>query len=153
MYNACVLLSALFYGSESWTTYVSQERRLITFHMSSLRKLLGMLSRCLLPTMFTMLCQRRLCLLGQVRRMKDGRIPKDILQGQFIAGKRNLGCPQLHHWNVCNRDMKELNIELNKWIERKWIAPSGVVTCKPLHKLAKKKITIFHNKGMLQKEK
>ena len=70
VYNACVL-STLLYGSESWTTYAAQERRLNTFQTRSLRKLLGItwmsrtpntvvLARCGLPTVFTMLRQRRL---------------------------------------------------------------------------------------------
>jgi len=40
-YQACVL-STLLYGSESWTTYTRQERRLNTFHMRCLRRLLGL---------------------------------------------------------------------------------------------------------------
>ena len=33
VYNACVI-STLLYGSEPWSTYAGQERRLNTFHMS-----------------------------------------------------------------------------------------------------------------------
>eukprot|EP00105_Crassostrea_gigas_P021162 XP_011440210.1 PREDICTED: uncharacterized protein LOC105337258 [Crassostrea gigas] len=36
VYNACII-STLLYGSESWTTYSRQERRLNTFHLRSLR--------------------------------------------------------------------------------------------------------------------
>ena len=61
--------------------------------------------------------QRRLRWLGHVRRMKDGRIPKDILYGELIAEKHKFGRPQLHYRDVCNRDVKELNIDLNKWKE------------------------------------
>ena len=35
VYNACVL-STLLYGSETWTTYAHQEKRLSTFHLRSL---------------------------------------------------------------------------------------------------------------------
>ena len=41
----------------------------------------------------------------------NGKIPKDILYGKLIAGKRNLSRPQLRYRDVCKRDMKELNIE------------------------------------------
>ena len=44
------------------------------------------LSICELSTMFTMLRQRRLRWLGHVRRMKDGRIPKDVLLENAILG-------------------------------------------------------------------
>jgi len=39
VYQACIL-STLLYGSESWTTYARQERRLIILHLYCLRRLL-----------------------------------------------------------------------------------------------------------------
>ena len=105
VYNACVV-STLLYGSETWTTYARQERRLNSFHMRCLRRILGIswedkvpntevLSRANLPTMYTLLRQRRLRWLGHVRRMDNGRIPKDLLYGELAAGKRKTGRPQL----------------------------------------------------------
>ena len=98
VYNAGVI-STLLYGSETWTTttYAGQERRLNSFHLRSIRRILGIswqdkvtnadvLSRAGLPTMFTLLRQRRLRWLGHVRRMEDGRIPKDILYGELALG-------------------------------------------------------------------
>ena len=127
VYNRCVF-STILYKSESWTTYAAQERRLNIFHTCSLRKLLGItwmsrtpntvvLARCGLPTVFTMLRQRRLRWLGHVRRMEDGRIPKDLLYGRLIAGERNLGRPQLRYRDTCKRDMKELGMDINNWEE------------------------------------
>ena len=40
VYNACVT-STLLYGSETWTTYAGQERRLNTFHQRSIHHILG----------------------------------------------------------------------------------------------------------------
>ena len=40
VYNACIL-STLLYGSETWTTYTRQEKRLNIFHLRSLRCILG----------------------------------------------------------------------------------------------------------------
>ena len=40
VYQACVL-STLLYSSEAWTLYARQERRLNTFHMRCIRRLLG----------------------------------------------------------------------------------------------------------------
>ena len=40
VYNTCVI-STLLYGSDTWTTYASQERRLNTFHLRSIRRILG----------------------------------------------------------------------------------------------------------------
>ena len=40
VYRACVL-STLLYSSEAWTTYAAQERRLNSFHLRCLRRILG----------------------------------------------------------------------------------------------------------------
>ena len=37
VYRACIM-STLLYGSESWTTYAGQEKRLNIFHMRCLRR-------------------------------------------------------------------------------------------------------------------
>ncbi|PFX21557.1 hypothetical protein AWC38_SpisGene13952 [Stylophora pistillata] len=112
VYNACVI-STLLYGSETWMTYARPERRLNTFHMRSLRRILGIswqdkvpntevLSRASLPTMFTLLRQRRLRWLGHVHRMPNGRIPKDLLfdQTKPITGTLNMQDNQII--NVAN---------------------------------------------------
>ena len=69
VYKACVI-STLLYGGESWTTYSSQERKLQAFHFRCLRRILGItwqdkvpnnevLSRAGIPSMYTLLRQRR----------------------------------------------------------------------------------------------
>ena len=116
VYQACVL-STLLYGSEAWTLYSRQERRLNAFHLRCLRRLLGItwqdrvtnidvLSRANLPSMFAILTQRRLRWLGHVTRMDDGRIPKDLLYGELATGTRPTGRPALRFKDVCKRDLK-----------------------------------------------
>ena len=127
VYNACVV-STLLYGSEAWTTYSKQERKLNSFHLRSLRRILGIswdswgkvpntevLDCAGLPTMYSLLRQRRMHWIGHVRRMEDGRIPKDILCGELAVGKRLRGRPQLRYKDVCKRDMKALEIDLESW--------------------------------------
>ena len=127
VYNACVI-STLLYGSETWTTYARQERRLNTFHLRSIRRILGIswqdrvpntevLSSAHLPSMYTLLRQRRLRWLGHVHRMEDGRIPKDILYGELATGRRSIGCPHLRFKDVCKRDMRALGIDTESWEE------------------------------------
>ncbi|RJG15198.1 hypothetical protein D4A39_16670, partial [Alcanivorax profundi] len=120
VYQACVL-STLLYGSEAWTLYTHQERRLNAFHMRNLRRLLGItwqdrvsnadvLAQAGLSSMFATLSQRRLRWLGHVCRMDDGRIPKDILYGELATGTRPTGRPALRYKDVCKRDLKSCNI-------------------------------------------
>ena len=93
---ACVT-STLMYGSETWTVYAGQEGRLNTFHLRNILGILGIswqdkvtntyvLSRAGIPSMYNLLRQRILRLVGHVCRMEDGRIPKDILYGELIWG-------------------------------------------------------------------
>lgn len=46
-----------------------------------------------LPSMYSLLIQRRLCWLGHLCRMEDSRIPKDILYGELTQGKHPIGIP------------------------------------------------------------
>ena len=91
VYQACVL-STLLYGSEAWTLYAHQERRLSTFHLRCLRRLLGLtwqdhitnidvLAKAGMASMHSMLTTRRLRWLGHVSRMEDSCIPKNLLFG------------------------------------------------------------------------
>ena len=125
VYRACVL-STLLYGSESWATYAGQEKRLNSFHLRCLRRLLHIrwqdrvtntevLQQAGLHSMFALLSQRRLRWLGHVRRMKAGRIPKDMLYGELREGTRSIGRPHLRFKDVCKRDMKLTAIEPSTW--------------------------------------
>lgn len=116
VYQACVL-STLLYGTESWTLYARQERRLNTFHQRCLRRILGISWQDHVPnkdvleqagtlSMFALLIKRRLRWLGHVTRMKDGRLPKDILYGELATGSRPTGRPALRYKDVCKRDLK-----------------------------------------------
>ena len=120
VYNACIL-STLLHGSETWATYARREKRLKTFHLRSIRRILGIswldkvtnvevLSRAGLLTMYTLLRQRRLSSLSHVRRMEEGRIPKDILYGELAMGQRSTGRPRLRFKDVFKRDMRALDI-------------------------------------------
>ena len=106
--------------------YAGQERRLNTFHLRSIRRILvicwhdkvtnaDVLSRAGLPTMYTLLRQRRLRSLGHVRRMEDGCIPKDILYGELALERRTTGRPHQRYKDVCVRDMKALDIDTMSW--------------------------------------
>ena len=125
VYRACVV-STLLYGSEAWTPYAHQERRLNSFHLRCLRRMLGVtwqdrvtdsviLERAQLPTMLSLLKQRRLRWLGHVCRMDDGRMPKDTLYAELESGKRQVGRPLLRYKDVCKQDLKSFNINPATW--------------------------------------
>ena len=125
IYKACVL-STLLYGSESWTLHAYHEKRLAVFHMRQLRRILGItwedrisnntvLERADIPSMYTLLKQRRMRWLGHTVRMEDGRIPKDLLYGELTEGSRPSGRPHLRYKDVCKRDLLALGININTW--------------------------------------
>ena len=128
VYQACVL-STLLYSSEAWTTYAIHEKRLNSFHLRCLRRILHIkwqdkvpnvevLERASIKSMFAILSERRLRWLGHVRRMESGRIPKDLLYGELAVGSRLAGRPRLRFRDVCNRDLKRCNISTSTWENR-----------------------------------
>ena len=105
VYQACVL-GNLLYGSEFWTTYARQEKRLESFHLRCLRRIMGIrwqdrvtntavLEKAGSLSMHLMLCQNRLRWLGHMHRKEDARIPKDILYGQLASECFPVGHPAL----------------------------------------------------------
>ena len=105
------------YGSECWTLYSRQEQRLNASHLRCIRRILGIswqqhitndeaLKRAGIPSMFSLLAKRRLCWLGHVARMEDGKIPKDMLYGELATGSRPTGRPTLRYKDVCKRDLR-----------------------------------------------
>ena len=103
-----------------------QEKRLNSFHVRSIRRILGIswkdkvpntevLSRAGLCTLYTLLRQCRLHWLGHVHRMEHGCISKDLLYGELASGKRATGRPQLRYKDVCKRDMQPLAINTDTW--------------------------------------
>ena len=105
------IISSPLYGCESWTMHAHQEKRLNVFHMRCLRRILGItwqdrmtnkvvLEKAGIPSLYTLLKQRRMRWLGHVTRMEDGRIPKDLLYGKLATGKRPTGRPLLHFKDI-----------------------------------------------------
>ena len=125
IYNACVL-STLLYGSETWTTYSRQERRLNTFHLRCLKKILGIkwqdrktnveiLQLAETTSIHSILCNRRLRWLGHVQRMEDQRLPKQLLYGELKTGSRKRGRPKMRYKDNCKRDLNKCGIDHNTW--------------------------------------
>ena len=91
------VLTTHLYGSESWTLYSRQEKkkkRLDAFFMRSLRHILDItwsdrvldtevLTHVGNQSTFTLVMQPRLRWLGNVHRITDGKIPKDLATTQL----------------------------------------------------------------------
>ena len=149
IYQACIL-STLLYGSETWTSYSYQEKKLNSFHLRCLRRLFEIswmdkvsneevLQRASLPTVSALIKQRRLRWLGHVRRMDDGRIPKDLLYGEIAEAKRPVGRPKLRFKDVCKRDLKAMGMPADSW---EAMAENRVVWRSTIHEGVK-----YHDKG------
>ncbi|KAJ8369418.1 hypothetical protein SKAU_G00094460 [Synaphobranchus kaupii] len=90
--GACVI-STLLYGSETCMRYARHKKKLNSFHLRCLRRILNttVLSHAQMPSMYTLLKQRQLRWLGHVHRMEDGRIPKDVLYGELVSANKSAG--------------------------------------------------------------
>ena len=73
------------------------------------------LDRASLPTLYTLLGQRRMHWIGHVHRTEDDRIPKDILYGELAVGKRPRNRQHLRYKDVCKRGMEALEIDPGSW--------------------------------------
>ena len=76
--------------------------------------------------MLSLLIQIWLRWLRHVIRMKDGRIPKDILYNEITIGTRPAGRPNLRFKVVCKRDLSTLGAiaaDRNHW---RLVAKAGV---------------------------
>ncbi|XP_070000338.1 uncharacterized protein [Penaeus vannamei] len=101
-------------------TYSDQEKRLNTFHLHCLERLLGIkwqdkipnrdvLERTGLPSI-SVQSQHRLRWLVHIHHMNDDRIPKDLLYRELSEGFRSRGRPRLRYKDTCRRNTKSAAI-------------------------------------------
>ena len=114
-----VVLTTLLYGSESWTTYRHQIKKLDRFHMKCLRQITHIkwqdyipnttvLNKCKITGIEAFLIANQLRWAGHVARMDDQRIPKRLLYGQLSSGTRAVGAPIKRY-----KDQLKANLEKN----------------------------------------
>ena len=117
MFKAAVL-PVLLYGSESWTPLAPHLCRLQGFVMRCLRVILGISRRenlrdtevrrrAGLPTVDTLIRQRRLRWLGHIMRMEPERLPRQLLACRPAGGSRRAGGQKLRWAEIVARDLKE----------------------------------------------
>ena len=89
------------------------------------------LERTNTPSVLALLSQRRLRWLGHVRRMEDGRLPKDVFYGELASGSRPVGRPMLRYKDVCRRDMKSAEINPDLWEAAAADRSNWLASCSP----------------------
>ena len=125
VYSACVI-STLLYGAEGWTLYAKEEKRLNSFHLRCLRRILDIkwqqqipdtevLEKAKVPSIFALLKQRRLRWLGHLNRMPSSRLPRMMLYSELATGTRTPGRPLLRFKDVCKNDLKMTKIGTEHW--------------------------------------
>ena len=94
--------------------------------MRCIRKILGItwedkvtnedvLTRADIPSMATILKQKRMRWLGHVHRMEGTRIPKQLMYAELETGARPHGRPFLRFRDKCKRDVKEIGMNTDTW--------------------------------------
>ena len=68
-----------------------------------------------LPSIYTLLRQRRMKWLGHVHSTDVGRIPNDLLYGKLRQGVRGTGRPLPTYKDVCKNDFKKPDINELSW--------------------------------------
>ena len=96
------------------------------FHLRCLRRILSIswqdhitnstvLDRPGIPSVYTLLRQRRLRCIGHVHGMDKGCIPKQLFYGELAQGKRPVGRPKLRFKDVVKRDMQAIGVPIDLW--------------------------------------
>lgn len=126
VYQAYVI-STLLYDSEAlYPTYANQERKLNSFHLRCLRRIVHVQRHDNIPTtevleranmtgMFAILSARRVRWLGHVRRKEPGRTPNVLPYGELATGLRPPGRPSPRCKHICKPDLKRCSITSDTW--------------------------------------
>ena len=114
-YNSNVL-STLLYGCETWHLKTSQEKKLGTFDLKCLRKILGIKwtdfvtneevrSRSKQNPVTSIICKRRLSWLGHTARLPSSRPANQVLNWN-PGGQRKRGRPRMNWRQTVDRDLQ-----------------------------------------------
>lgn len=120
VYDA-VCLSTLLYGTETWTLYRSQIRKLEAYHIQCLQRILNIswedkithneiLRRTGCKSIEYMAAQRQLRWVGHVIRMEDERLPKQVLYGELVQGQRLQGGQKKRYKDYLKVALKKCHI-------------------------------------------
>ena len=121
-----VVLTTLFYGSETWVTYRSHIRLLERFHQRCLRTILNIhwsdfitnvevLEQAEVSSIEAMILKYQLRWVGHVSRMEDHRLPKIVMFGELSSGHRLRGAPKKRFKDSLKKSLTACNIDHRQW--------------------------------------
>ncbi|RNA11654.1 hypothetical protein BpHYR1_049709 [Brachionus plicatilis] len=131
------------YGAESWTCSPSDYQKLINFLIRRLMQIVGprriglteqkLYSQTKTVSLDKIVRTIRLRWAGHIRRMLDTRLPKIVLFGDVLSGKRGMGRSE-REWTDClKKDCERAGIVWTKWVNEsknreKWLIKISSLT-------------------------
>ena len=117
-----VCVSILLFGCEAWALYRHQMRKLEAFHASCLQKILGlrwwdrvprveMRRRLDVTTIESMILNRQIRWAGHVIRMPEERLPRQVLYGELVEGKRSVGGQRKRYKDNLKKTIKDFHMD------------------------------------------
>jgi transcription termination factor 2 len=121
-----VVLTALLYAAESWTTYSRHIRKLNKFHLRCLRRILGIswkdrvsnlevLKRADMEDIEALVVRAQLRWTGHTLRMGNTRIPKILFFGELVHGRRTQGGQFKRYKDNIKRHLQEGGTDITRW--------------------------------------
>ena len=121
-----VVLTALLYSIETMTLHRRHIKKLTSFQLQHLRKLMNIkwedrvpntevLRRAQMPSVESMVLSAQLRWAGHVVRMEDFKLPKILLYGELRDGTRSVGGQKLRYKDTLKRSLKRSNVAVENW--------------------------------------
>jgi hypothetical protein len=120
IYRATVL-STVLYGAEAWTCTAAHYQKINSFHTKTLRLIVDKRWDQITNAKLYKLTNSsplsgtnskyRLRWAGHVRRMPSERIPKRVLFGELVDGKRARGRQPVEYWDCLEDDLARANVK------------------------------------------
>ena len=121
-----IVLPALLYSAETYTLYREHIKKLEAVQQRHLRRIMrikwsdrisnvDVLQRANMISIEALLATTQLRWTGHVLRMKEDRIPKQLLYGELERGKRRVGGQKLRYKDVIKRHLKSGDISVENW--------------------------------------
>ena len=163
MVYRAVVLGVLLYGAETWTNKRAATQKLESFNNKCLRRIMG-ITRAqqrirritsaqvrkkfgVEETLEDVVTAKRLRWLGHVARMKDDRLPKQILFG-WLPQKRPAHGVRMRWRDRVRKDLKNFYIKEKNWFEIAQDRGEWKAMCKKgLHQSMKKGFEKGRNRG------